>query len=76
MNHPQIYKIRLISLVLAAALLTTPGIAEEKRRTNIILDQSYSLAPNAIRQTELWETPKGQTIMTDRILLSWAFQLW
>ncbi len=63
MNHPQIYKIRLISLVLAAALLTTPGIAEEKRRTNIILDQSYSLAPNAIRQTELWETPKGQILI-------------
>ena len=63
MNHPQIYKIQLISLVLATAFLTTPGIAKEKTRINVIQDQSYSLTPNVVRQTELWETTKGQMLL-------------
>ena len=63
MNHPQIYKIQLISLVLATAFLTTPGIAKEKDRVSVIQDQSYSLTPNVVRQTELWELPKGRMLL-------------
>ncbi len=63
MNHPQIYKIRLISLVLATAFLTAPGIAKAIDKVNVILDRSYSLAPNVVRQTELWETPEGKMLL-------------
>ena len=63
MNYPQIYKIPLISLVLATAFLTTPGIAKAIDKISVILDQSYSLAPNVVRQTELWETPKGKMLL-------------
>lgn len=63
MNYPQFFKIRLISLVLATAFLTNAEIAKGKDKVNIILDQSYSLAPNVVRQTELWEIQKGRMLI-------------
>ena len=64
MNYPLIFnKIRLIGLVLTTTFLTNAEIVKGQDKVNIILDQSYSLAPNVVRQTEVWETQKGQMLI-------------
>lgn len=64
MNSPRIFnKIRLIGLVLTTAFLTNAEIAKGQDKVNIILAQSYSLAPNIVRQTEVWETQKGRMLI-------------
>lgn len=63
MNRTKIFEIRFIRLVLATAFLTTAGIAKGENQIDVILDQSYSLAPNVVRQTELWKTPKGRMLL-------------
>ncbi len=63
MNYPQIFKIQLISLVLATTFITNTEMAKGENKVDIILDQSYNLAPNVVRQTELWETKKGRMLI-------------